>query len=311
MTILQMMPLAPGGEAELHRRHHDVCRFDQLADQDAWIDRHGGSVRVVITSGHGGLSGDLMHRLPALGLVAIAGVGFENVDLVQARAHGIGVTNTPDVLTEDVADMAIGLMLGVMRRIPAADRHVREGIWTRGDMPLADRASGQRYGILGLGRIGKAIARRLEGFEGTISYSSRAIKSGLPYRFHANAVDLAGDCDVLFVTAPSTPENHRIVGREVLGALGPNGYLINVARGALVDEDALAEALAAGRLRGAALDVFVNEPEISPLLLACPNTVFSPHIGSATVAAREAMAAEMLANVRAFLEGRPLLTPVI
>lgn len=232
------------------------------------------------------------------------------VDLARARSRGIRVTNTPDVLTEDVADMAIGLMIAATRRIADADRHVRDGRWPSGEFPLTTKVSGRRYGIFGLGRIGRAVARRLEGFGGTIAYSSRTEKS-VPYAYHPTLLSLASNCDVLIVTAAASPATRELVEREVMEALGATGYLVNVARGSLVDEVALVAALQSGRFGGAGIDVYADEPNIPRDLDALPNTALSPHVGSATTEARHAMAQLMLSNLDAFYNGRPLPTPVV
>ena len=307
--VIQLCGLVPEGEEEL-RRDYDVCRWDEVADKQGWLAEHGPAVRAVVTAGHLGIANDLVERLPALGIVAIAGVGYERVDRDLARGRNIRVTNTPNVLTEDVADLAIGLMIAAMRRLPQADAHVRGGHWQTGDMPLATKASGRRYGIFGLGQIGGAVARRLEGFGGSIAYTSTAAKP-VAYRFVPGLVDLARESDVLILTAAVGPATRHAVGREVLEALGPKGFLVNVGRGALVDEPALVEALKTGRIAGAGLDVFADEPNVPADLATLPNVVLAPHVGSATVDARQAMARLMLDNLKAFFAGTPLPSPVV
>ena len=309
MEVLQLAPLIDSGEEELHRKYR-VCRWEELPDRDRWLDDNNGSIRAVVTGGHLGITNDMLERLPSLGLIAIAGVGYEKVDLEVARARGIRVTNTPDILTEDVADLAIGLMISTLRRLPAADQHVRSGRWKAGNMELTTKVHGRRYGILGLGRIGQAIAKRLEGFDGTIAYTARE-KKNVPYAYRPSVLDLAKASDVLFVTVAGGAATRDLVGREVLDALGPNGFLINVARGSIVDEPAVVAALQDKRLGGAGLDVFADEPNVPEALLAMQNVALAPHIGSATVEARTAMADLTLANLDAFFSGKPLPTPVV
>jgi lactate dehydrogenase-like 2-hydroxyacid dehydrogenase len=215
------------------------------------------------------------------------------------------------VLTDDVADMALGLMLTVLRRLCVGDRFVRDGRWARKDiMPLATRLTGKRLGILGLGRIGRAIARRAAAFETVIAYTGRRAHDDAPYRFEPSLVALARDSDVLVVSVAGGAGTRGLVSREVLEALGPEGVLINVARGAVIDEPALVEALCQGRLGGAGLDVFANEPHVPEALLGLEQVVLQPHRGSATHETREAMGRLVLDNLAAHFAGRPLPTQV-
>ncbi|KQV14339.1 dihydrofolate reductase [Rhizobium sp. Root1203] len=303
-----MMPIVEVGAAELNRRYR-VCRFYEVDDTRSWLEKYGPKVRVVVTAGHIGVPNDLIDRLPALELIAIAGVGYEKVDLALTRRRAIRVSNTPDVLTEDVADCAIGLMIAAMRRLTTSDAFVRTGQWRGGDMPLSRRVSGLRYGIFGLGRIGQAVARRLEGFGGTIGYCARSAKD-VPYRHYSSVLDLALNSDVMILTAAASEALVGCIDEQVLTALGPQGYLVNVARGSLVDEDALISCLSTGRLCGAGIDVYANEPNVPETLIALSNVVLSPHIGSATAQAREAMAELMLDNIAALFAGRPLPSQV-
>jgi hydroxypyruvate reductase len=306
--VLQLSPIIPSGEAELHRNFR-VCRWYETPDKERWLIDNAASVRAVVTGGHLGISDELLERLSELGIVAIAGVGYERVNLETTRARGIRVTNTPDVLTEDVADCAVGLMIATLRRIAAADRYVRDGRWPEKEMALTTKVWGRRYGIVGLGRIGRAIAKRLEGFGGVIGYTSRDIKPS-PYAFYNSVLELAHASDVLVLTVAGGPVTRHMVGREVLDALGPEGFLINVARGSVVDEAELVAALRDERLGGAGLDVYAGEPNVPQELLTMPNVTLTPHIGSATVDARTAMARVMLSNLDAFFAGKPLPTPV-
>ena len=309
VEVLQLTPLIKSGDDELHKSYQ-VCRWFDLPDRENWLDENGGSIRAVVTAGHLGITNEMRKRLPALGIVAIAGVGYERVDLEEARAHGIRVSNTPRILTDDVADFAIGLMIATMRRIPAADHHLRHGHWTSGEMPLTTKVSGRRYGIYGLGQIGQAVAQRLQGFGGTIAYTSTAPKD-VSYAFHPTLLELAKASDILFLTAAASSATRNIVDRKIFDALGPSGVLVNVARGAIVHEQDLIAALEEGRLGAAGLDVYADEPNVPPALSALANTVLTPHVGSATVDAREAMAQLMLANLEAFFTGQPLPTPVL
>lgn len=309
IAILQLCPMMPALEAALRERFTVHCGFDSAA-RDALTADQTGAIRGVVTGGHIGIPNDLMARLPALDIVAINGVGYDKVDLDFARARGVRVTNTPDVLTDDVADLAIGLSIALLRRIPQADRHVRDGRWLSGDMPLARKMSAQRFGILGLGRIGKAIARRLEGFGMPIAYTDVA-RQDVAYAFHDSPQALAAHCDVFIVAAAAGPATQGLIGRPVLDAIGPDGVLVNVARGSIVDEAALVAALTEGRLGGAALDVFADEPNVPNALFALPNVVLTPHIASATIDTRQSMATLVLANLDAQFAGRPLPTAVV
>jgi hydroxypyruvate reductase len=307
--VLQLSPIIPSCEPELHERYK-VCRWYLTPDKERWLVENAESIRAVVTGGHLGIDNDLLERLPNLGIVAIAGVGYERVDLENARRRGIRVTNTPDALTEDVADFSIGLLIATMRRIAAADRYLRDGRWSGKEMELTTKVWGRRYGIVGLGRIGNAIARRLEGFGGSIGYTSRGAKDA-PYTFHPTALDLARNSDVLIVTIAGGPATRNLIGREIFDALGPNGFLINVARGSVVDESELVAALRDKRLGGAGLDVYANEPQVPHELANLPNVTLTPHIGSATTDARTSMAKGMLSNLEAFFAGVPLPSAVV
>ena len=309
VTLLQSCPLMGSTQAVLGRRC-EMGRGPEPALQEAWLREHAQGVRAVVTGGHLGIDTELAARLPDLGIVAINGVGYDRVDLPAMRARGVRVTNTPDVLTDDVADLAIALMLNVMRRLPAAERHVRDGLWPGAQPPLARRASGLRYGIVGLGRIGLAIAQRLAGFGGSIAYTGPRPKQ-TAHTYHADVEALAAVSDVLFVATSASSETRGLIDRAVLEALGADGVLVNVARGSIIDEPALVEALVERRLGGAGLDVFADEPNVPEALLALPHVALAPHVGSATQETREAMGKLMLANLQAFFAGRPLPSAVV
>lgn len=307
--LLQLCAVLPATQAVLDARY-DVLRWPDAAGRDAWLAEHGATVRAVVTGGHLGIETALAERLPSLGIVAINGVGYDRVDLDAMRRLGVCVSNTPDVLTDDVADLAIALMLNVMRGLPAAERHVREGLWPTSQPSLARRASGLRYGIVGLGRIGQGIATRLAGFGGSISYTGPKPKQS-PHHYHTKLHDLAAASDVLFIATAASGATKGLVDAAVLDALGPQGVLINVARGSIVDEPALVEALATHRIWGAGLDVFDDEPNVPEALLTMPNVSLAPHVGSATAETRDAMGKLMLANLEAFFAGTSLPTPVV
>ncbi len=306
--LLQLCPVLPKTQAALEAGY-DVVRWPE-AGHDAWLAAHGADIDAVVTGGHLGIETSVAERLPGLGIVAINGVGYDRVDLDAMKRLGVRVSNTPDVLTDDVADLAIALMLNVMRGLPAAERHVRDGLWPDTQPALARRASGLRYGIVGLGRIGQAIARRLAGFGGSIAYTGPTRKE-TPHRYHAGLRDLAAASDVLFVATAASATTRGIIDRPVLDALGPQGVLVNIARGSIIDEAALVEALVEHRLGGAGLDVFENEPHVPAALLGLPHVALAPHVGSATAETREAMGQLMLANLAAFFAGRELPTPVV
>ncbi len=252
-----------------------------------------------------------MDALPALEIIANYGVGVDAIDLEAARARGIRVTNTPDVLTDDVADIAIALALSVMREIPRGDAHVRGGGWAKGNLPLARRFHGCKFGIVGLGRIGIATARRAAAFDCSIGYFNRSPQPASPYQAFPTIRDLAAWSDVLVVTVAGGAGTRALIDAAVLQALGPRGFLVNVSRGTTVDEAALLDALERQAIGGAALDVFLNEPHIDERFKALPNAVLFPHHGSATVETRRAMGQLMRDNLTAHFAGKPLLTPVV
>jgi len=269
--------------------------------------------RIVAVAAAGSVPVDarLIDALPALRIISVHAVGYDLVDVAHARSRGVIVTHTPDVLNEDVADMALLLVLGTLRRLPAMDAWVRAGRWaSEGSPPLSHSASGLRYGLLGLGRIGQAIARRLAPFAGEIAYHTRRPVADAPWRHVPKLVDLAASVDVLVVIVPGGAATRGLVSAEVLEALGPTGVLINVARGEVVDQDALVAALTSGRLGGAGLDVFADEPNVPQALIDSDRCVLAPHVASATVETRTAMAELMIANLRAVLADEPPVTPV-
>lgn len=289
-------------EFVVHDRIHesDPAAFAEVAPR----------IRGISANGESKVPRELIAKLPALEVISVFGVGYDGVDVAAASERNIPVTNTPDVLTDDVADMGIALMLSIARRIPHADKFVRAGEWPNGPMPLARKVSGARLGIVGLGRIGQAIATRAEGFGMSIAYTTRTAKPQSPYRYYPTPAALAAEVDFLIVITPGGAGTKGLINAEVLKALGPEGILINVARGTVVDQAALVEALEQGVIAGAALDVFEAEPQVPEALRNRDNVVLTPHIASATWQTRRAMADLAYGNLHAHFAGKPLLTPV-
>ena len=304
--ILQLNPiLVPSINARLDERYTMHRLFEQV-DPDAYLAAHGASMRGVITGGHTGISRAMMERLPALAVVAVNGVGTDAVDLAYARERGLPVTGTFGALTEDVADMALGLLLATCRNLGAVDRFVRGGLWPRfpqpNAIPLARRVSGMRVGIVGLGRVGRAVAQRVEAFGCPVGYTDLKAIDGAPWRFEADLVQLARDSDALIVCA-AADQARDLIDAQVLDALGPRGFLINVARGRLVKEADLVQALREKRIAGAGLDVFADEPNVPAALLDMDNVVLQAHRASATEETRAAMGEMVLASLAQALAG--------
>ena len=306
--LLQVAPLSARLDRELATRY-DILPLWQ-PDGAARLAEIAGEVEVVVTGSRFGCSAELMARLPALRAIVSFGVGYDPIDVPAARARGIVVSNTPEVLNDCVADLAMGLIIDGRRQLSRADRFVRAGGWVSGGLPLARRVTGSRLGILGLGRIGLAVARRAEGFAMPVRYHNRRPLAECPYAYASSLLELALWADVLLLTCVGGPQTRGLVNRQVLEALGPDGLLVNVARGSVVDEAALVEALQSGRLGGAALDVFAQEPQVPAALLQMDNVVLLPHVGSATHETRTAMEDLVLANLQRFFAAGDLVTPV-
>ena len=296
-------------EAALNNAY-TVLKYWEADDKDALISANAANIRGVATSGHHGCPNPLMAKLPNLEIIASYGVGYDAIDVAACKAAGVRVSNTPDVLNDAVAEITLGLMIALCRRIPQADRYTREGRWTDANYPLTGELTGAKVGILGLGRIGKEIARRCQVFKMQVVYHGRSKQAYEPYPYYDDLVTMAKDVDWLVVIAPGSAETSGIVSRQVMEALGPEGNLVNMARGSLVDELALVELLQAGRLGGAALDVFAQEPKVPEALFALDNVVLSPHQGSATNKTRTAMGDLVIRNLAAHFAGNPLPTPV-
>ncbi|HWU17875.1 MAG TPA: 2-hydroxyacid dehydrogenase [Devosia sp.] len=307
IEILQTGKLLASCETALAARY-TVHKLHEQADPKAWLAENGPRIRAHAGSG---VQADLMDALPNLEIIASFGVGYDNIDTKAAKARNIRVTNTPDVLNDAVAELTIGLMIALARRIPQADQHVRQGKWSSAGMPLFTELTGKTVGILGLGRIGKEIASRAQAMKMRVVYHGRHRQPSEPHIYYDNLLDMARDSDWLVIIAPGGKGTERIVSREVLTALGPKGMLVNVARGTLVDEPAMLELLQNGGLGGAALDVFENEPQVPQAFFALDNVVLSPHQGSATVQTRDAMGAMLVANLDAHFAGEPLLSQVV
>lgn len=279
------------------------------ADTDRMLGEVAGRIRGIATNAVQAPPVSVLQALPALEVMVSSGIGSDALNLDYAREAGIRVATTPDVLTDDVADATVMLMLATSRRMLIADRNVREGRWLKG-LELGNRVTGKRLGILGLGRIGKALARRAEAFDMPIGYHQRNVNADLPYRYYDNPVDLAADSDFLVVIVPGGAATDNMVDARVLDALGPEGILINVGRGSTVDEDALIHALAQKRIRSAGLDVLADEPNVPEALVKMDNVVLQPHYASGTIETRLAMGQLVVDNLRAHFRGEPLLTPV-
>ena len=287
----------------------DVVRID--APDPSLLDREvAATIQGVAVVGRFGA--DMVESLPALEIVSSFGVGYDGVDTAAAAARSIVVTNTPDVLNDEVADTTIALLLNAIRQFPQAETWLRQGRWvSEGNFPLTPLTlRGRTVGIYGLGRIGLAIARRLEGFGVEIVYHTRSKREGLAYRYYPSLMEMASAVDTLIAIVPKTDETYKTINAEVLAALGPTGVLVNVGRGWTVDEDALAEALRTGVIAAAGLDVFQDEPNVPDALLSLPNVSLLPHVASASVATRDAMAEHVAANLVSWFSTGKALTPV-
>lgn len=301
-----MMPMIIDGLANRFRTHH-LWKIDRPED---FLAKEGGRIQGLAGGFGRRIDGAFMDLLPNLKIISNFGVGYDAIDAVAAGQRGIVVTNTPDVLSEEVADSALGLLISTVRKFPQAEKHLREGKWLQGNFPLTASLRGRRMGIVGLGRIGKAIARRAEAFGLALSYHGRTRQPDVDLAYHADLIEMARAVDILMVIVPGGPSTHHLINRQVLEALGPDGIVINVARGSVVDEPVLIEFLAAGRILGAGLDVFEHEPKVPQALLDLDNVTLLPHVASASHHTRGLMAQLVMDNIYAVAEGRAPLSPV-
>jgi lactate dehydrogenase-like 2-hydroxyacid dehydrogenase len=306
--VLLMCPLYPPTQRRLEQTYQ-VHPLWTAKDADALINAVAPACRVVVTSGGRGIDGATLAKLPQVKLVSCFGVGVDAIDLGYCADHGIAVTNTPDVLTGDVADLALALMLATLRRVAEADRFVRAGKWLEGSLPLATSVAGRKVGIVGMGRIGQAIAERCRAFKTEIGYFGPRRKP-VDARYFDDLVALATWSDVLIAACPGGEATRRLVSGKVLEALGSNGHFVNISRGSVVDQPAMVELLVSGKLAGAALDVFDDEPNVPAELLSLESVVLQPHQGSGTAQTRQAMGDLTVGNVDAFFAGTALLTPL-
>jgi hydroxypyruvate reductase len=302
-------PMYPPTLAELEQTY-DAHRLWTAPDKDALLASLADRLTAVASSNSGGINGATMAKLPKVKVIAHFGVGYDTVDIDAARSRGIAVTNTPDVLTEEVADLTLALLLATVRRVPQGDRYVREGKWLKGAMPLTESLQGKTLGIIGIGRIGRAIARRAEAFNLRIVYQGPNKKGDVTWPYFADPVALAKEADFVVAACPGGEATRGLVSRAVIDAIGPKGTLVNISRGSVVDETALIEALQQGRLGSAGLDVFADEPRVPEAFFAMDNVVLQPHVASATHQTRKAMGQLVIDNLAAFFAGKPLVTPV-
>ena len=311
--IIQVGSLAgsPSANQTLADRY-DVVELWKFPDRKAALAEHGKGITAIVTSANFGANAELINALPDLKAICSWGVGYETIDVAAAQARGVQVSNTPDVLTDCVADLAWGLLIAAARRMGQGERFVRSGQWGQihGSIPLGMRVSGKKLGIVGLGRIGDAIAKRGAGFDMQVRYHNRRQRDDVAYGYEASLVELARWADFLIVATVGGAGTRHLVNQEVLEALGPKGIVVNIARGPVIDETALVAALEAGKLGWAALDVFEHEPKVPQALLGSDQAVLLPHIGSATLETRQDMEDLMLENLRAFFETGRVVTPV-
>jgi lactate dehydrogenase-like 2-hydroxyacid dehydrogenase len=301
----------PGSTAERLDESFHLIRPFMGADQQAKLKAAAATIRgVAAGASHEPLDDAFFKRFPRLEIVASCGVGYDHIDAKAAAKRGIMVTNTPDVLTEEVADTALGLLICTVRRLPQADAYLRAGHWLKGDFPFTDTLRGKKIGIVGLGRIGKAIARRAEALGLDIGYHGRKHQPGIPYLYYPTLKGLAEAVDILMIIMPGGAGTKHLVNAEILAALGKKGVLINVARGSVVDEKALIAALDAGTIASAGLDVFEKEPRVPAELIAMDNVVLFPHVGSASVHTRNAMGDLVVDNLISWFSGKGPLTAV-
>lgn len=306
--VLLVQPMRPLVEERLSERFQ-LHRLWEIEDREAFLAEKGPTIRAVFCFG-GPIPRAMLERLPALEVISTATVGYDGIDTAAAAERGVIITNTPDVLTDEVADLALGLLIATVREIPAAERYLRQGRWPSGPFRLTTSLRGRHVGIFGLGRIGKAIARRLEPFGVRLAYHGRNPQPDEPYDYYPTLRELAQAVDTLMIVTPGGASTRNAVNAEILAALGPDGIVVNVSRGTVVDEPALIQALRSGTIRAAGLDVFADEPEVPADLMALENAVLLPHVASASIKTRDEMAALAVDNLFAWADNQPPLTPV-
>lgn len=305
-TVLQVGRFPTRFNERLQRDYQLI----RLWEQKDFIAEHGAEVDIVVTSARYGCSAEQLAQMPNLKAICSFGVGHDSIAVEEAKARGIPISTTPEVLNECVADTAIGLIIDTARQFAASDQHVRQGNWLKGQYPLTRKVSGKKLGIVGFGRIGKEIAKRAAGFDMDIRYHNRRPDPSADYGYEADLEALASWADFLVLACPGGDSTHHLIDAEVLAALGAEGILVNISRGSVVDEPALVAALQAGTLGGAGLDVFEDEPRVPEALFAMPNVVLLPHVGSATEETRLAMENLVFDNLDAFIERGELITPL-
>ena len=307
--LLMIGPLLPHTMRQLEAAY-TLHRYDLAQDKPALLASIEPRVRAIVTRGDYPLKRDVMQAMRHVELIASSGAGYDAIDVDAARELGIAVTHTPGAVNECVADTAWALILATVRRTVSSDRYLRAGGWLKAPVPLTDKVWGERLGILGLGGIGKAIARRGEAFRMDIAYHGRTRQRDVPYRYCDSPLELAKSVKILVCALPGREETRGLVDRHVIDALGPHGYFVNISRGSTVDEPYLVEALVEKRLAGAGLDVFADEPRVPEALFVLDNVVLQPHSASGTHDTRHAMGQIVVDNLAAFFAGRPLLTPI-
>ncbi len=311
--VLQIGPMAGSPSAqERLQAHYTPLELWKEQDKAAFLAREGKGVRAIVTTATSGCTAEIMDALPDLEAICSWGVGYETIDIEAARQRNLLVSNTPDVLTDCVADLAWGLMLATSRRIALGDRYVRDNKWgqVHGLFPLGSRVSGKKLGIVGLGRIGEAIARRGLGFDMEVRYHNRRQRDDVDYGYEATLTSLAQWCDYLVIATVGGPSTRHLISKDVIEALGPQGVIVNISRGPVIDEAALVQALVDGKVGGAGLDVFEFEPKVPDALKTFDNVVLLPHVGSATLETRQSMADVVFDNLREFFANGKVVTPV-
>ncbi|XP_043716199.1 glyoxylate/hydroxypyruvate reductase HPR3-like [Telopea speciosissima] len=312
-VVLQVLPVRAiaKGEDRFTKKFRFLKAWESSIPTELFLTTHAQSVRAILCSGITPVPADILRCLPSLGCIVTTSAGLNHIDLAECWRRGISIANAGDCFSEDAADYAIGLLLDVLRRISAADRYVRRGLWpTKGDYPLGSRLGGQRVGIVGLGHIGSEVAKRLVAFGCSISYNSRKKKPYVAFPYYSDVLDLAANTDVLIICCALTKETHHIINRDVLLALGEKGVVVNVGRGSLIDEKELIQCLVQGEIGGAGLDVFENEPDVPKEFRDLDNVVLSPHKAVFTSESDSSLHDLVIANLEAFFSNKPLLSEV-